>query len=311
MHSFIFRVDAGNIPELGTGHLYRCINIYNYLIKKGVDKRKLLFITKTAGKHAIAKKILNFHNIKYHKLNKNTLDYSKEEVFFLQNYNSKVIIFDRLSRINNNFVKQIKKNFKKIIGIDILKKKKVKINYFINPLNNYLNKKYKLRNFKNNILPSFNKKKRISRKNKLKKIFIFFGGYDYKKINDKIKMIVIKNLKFIIPRRKSNFFDLMNQSDLVICSGGLTVFDAIYLNKIIISIPQYQHQLKNLKILKENGVISLCQISNNFIKNMKNLIQKSLDLGYKERSIIYKKQNKIISSSSQLKILNKIYNEHL
>ena len=103
----------------------------------------------------------------------------------------------------------------------------------------------------------------------------------------------------------------MSQSDLVICSGGLTVFDAIYFNKIIISVPQYRHQLKNLKILQENGVISLCKISSNFKKNMKNLIQQSLDLSYKEKSAIYKKQNKIISSESQLKTLNKIYDANL
>ena len=311
MYSFIFRVDSGNIPELGTGHLYRCINIYNYLIKKGINKRKLLFITKTTGKYEITKKILNRHNIRYETLSAKILDYSKEEIFFLQNFNSRVIILDRLSRINSNFVKLIKKNFKKVIGIDILKKKEIKIDYFINPLNNDLNNKHKLKNFKNNILPSLNKRKQISKKNKIKKIFVFFGGYDYKKINDKIKKIVIKNSKFVIPKSKSNFFDLMSQSDLVICSGGLTVFDAIYFNKIIISVPQYRHQLKNLKILQENGAISLCKISSKFKKNMKNLIQHSLDLSYKEKSTIYKKQNKIISSESQLKTLNKIYDANL
>ena len=110
MYSFIFRVDSGNIPELGTGHLYRCINIYNYLIKKGIDKKKLLFITKITGKYEITKKILNRHNIRYETLSAKILDYSKEEIFFLQNFNSRVIILDRLSRINSDFVKLIKKN---------------------------------------------------------------------------------------------------------------------------------------------------------------------------------------------------------
>ena len=65
MYSFVFRVDSGNIPELGTGHLYRCIKIYNYLIKKKVNKNKILFIIKTKGNYKTSKKILKQFDIKY------------------------------------------------------------------------------------------------------------------------------------------------------------------------------------------------------------------------------------------------------
>ena len=36
----------------------------------------------------------------------------------------------------------------------------------------------------------------------------------------------------------------MNDSDLIICSGGLTMFDAINLNKITLVTSQYKHQKK-------------------------------------------------------------------
>ena len=103
----------------------------------------------------------------------------------------------------------------------------------------------------------------------------------------------------------------MKKSDLVLCSGGLTVFDAIYLNKIIIAIPQYDHQLKNLKALNRKKVISVCKINNNFNKNLLKLIEKSLNFTYKQKVKIKKQQKKIISKKSQTQILKKIYELHL
>ena len=40
-------------------------------------------------------------------------------------------------------------------------------------------------------------------------------------------------------------------ADLVICSGGLTMFDAVFLNRIIIVTSQYKHQIKNILRLKK------------------------------------------------------------
>ena len=120
MYSFVFRVDSGNVPELGTGHLYRCIKIYNYLIKKKVNKNKILFIIKTKGNYKTSKKILKQFDIKYISIDSNIRDATLEENLFLKKYPAKVIIFDRLTRLNNNFLKRIKKNFRKVAGIDLL-----------------------------------------------------------------------------------------------------------------------------------------------------------------------------------------------
>ena len=90
-------------------------------------------------------------------------------------------------------------------------------------------------------------------------LFTFFGGFDFKKINKKVKSIAkIKNLN--LSNNKKSFYQNLNKADVVICSGGLTVFDAIYFNKIIIAIPQYKHQLINLNwaILMNE----LCQAQN-------------------------------------------------
>jgi len=307
VYLYIFRVDSGNIPELGTGHLYRCIKIYKYLVSKGINKKDILFIVKISGKYDLSKKILNRFKINFKVINEKIKDFSKKEELFLIKFTSKVIIFDRLSKINKSFLKNIRKNFKKIIGIDIKKDKDAYLNYFINPLNNNLIQNKKINNYKNNILPSFGEIKKINKSNKaIKKIFIFFGVYDFKKINKKISKVFLNSSKFVAPSSKKNFFKLMNSSDLVICSGGLTVFDAIFLNKIIITIPQYNHQLKNLKTLQKAKVIFLCELNKNFEKNIKKIMQFATSLSYKERLLIYNKQKKIISNRSQLRILKKI-----
>lgn len=309
MYFYIFRVDSGNIPELGTGHLFRCINIYKYLIKNKINKKRILFITKTKGKYKTSKIILEKLKINYISINQEILDFSREEQLYLENFKSKVIIFDRMSKINNLFLSKIRKQYKKIIGIDIIINKKSKIDLLINPLNNKLDSNKKLKNYKNNILPSLENKKTFLGKNK--NIFTFFGGYDHNRISKKILKLEIPNTKFIIPKSKNKFYELMCKSDIVLCSGGLTVFDAIYLNKVVIAIPQYNHQLKNLKILKKNGIIFVCKLSTNFEKEIKKIIENCLNITYKQKLTIFNKQKKIISKNSQLKVLNNIYNAHI
>ena len=50
----------------------------------------------------------------------------------------------------------------------------------------------------------------------------------------------------------------MQKSKFVIVSGGMTVFDALYMNKKIICIPQYRHQFDNIYSNKiQNNLILL------------------------------------------------------
>ena len=305
MYSCVFRVDAGNIPELGTGHLYRCITIYNYLLQKGLKKEQLQFVIKSKKNYLLAKKILNKKKIKFISIDEKIKDFSRKELNFLNSIKSKVIIFDRLSTMNKGFLDKLKLSYKKIVGIDIKKKHNLKLDLYINPLQNNLIQKKKLENYKNNILPSIFYKKKNIKKNKLN-LFTFFGGYDFKNINKKIESINnIKNLK--LKNDKKKFYFNFNKADIVICSGGLTVFDAIYLNKIIIAIPQYNHQLINLECLNKEKACFLIKVDKSFERNFHACLQKILSLSLKEKNLIYQIQKNIICYKSQIKLLNKIY----
>lgn len=306
MYSYVFRVDAGNIPELGTGHLFRCITIYNYLLKKGLKKKELQFLIKSKNKYSLAKKILNQKKINFISIDEDIKDFSKRELNILTTIKSKVIIFDRLSKINHFFLSRLKTNYKKIIGIDIKKENNLKLDLYLNPLQNKFSQKKKIKNYKNNILPSiFYKNHKDIEKKKLN-LFTFFGGFDFKKINKKVGSIAkIKDLN--IHNSKKNFYQNLNKANIVICSGGLTVFDAIYFNKIIIAIPQYKHQLINLNCLSKEKVCFMIKIDKNFEKKFFNKVKEILSLSLKEKNLIYSKQKKIIYYKSQINILNKIY----
>jgi len=309
MFSYLFRVDAGNIAELGTGHLFRCITIYNYLLKKGIKKEQLQFVIKSKKNYSLAKEILNKRKISFISIDNKIKDFSKKELNFLKSFKSKVIIFDRLSSINKTFLDGLKSNYKRIIGIDIKKKSNLNIDLHINPLQNKFTLNKKSKNYKNNILPSVFSKKILKNKINSKKklsIFTFFGGYDFKNINEKIQKI--NRFAWLnIKNNERNFYLNLNKADIVICSGGLSIFDAIYFNKIIIAIPQYNHQLINLRLLFNKKICFLIKTDKNFDKNLNLCLKKIISLRPAEKKLIYREQRKIISQNSQIKLLNKIH----
>ncbi len=161
------RCDAGKIPELGTGHLYRCITLYFLLKKKfNLKKKDILFLIKTSGKYNIAKKILREKKILYQSVEERIKNYSSEEVDFINKFTSKLIFIDRLGRINKKSIINIKKNHKKIILFDDSSNYRNLVNLAINPL---VTKVKKIKNtftgHKYNIVPSFliNNKKKLSK----------------------------------------------------------------------------------------------------------------------------------------------------
>ena len=92
-------------------------------------------------------------------------------------------------------------------------------------------------------------------------------------------------------------------SDLVISAGGLTMFDAIYFNKIIISIPQYQHQLRNINILNKKKIVY--KLNSNNINKIDLILN---NINQKKFSQISK--NKILNSRLINKTLKTIYNQY-
>ena len=56
MPNLLFRCDAGIAPEIGTGHIFRCLNLANQLIDKKIYKKEeILFLTRNDPVHLFGK----------------------------------------------------------------------------------------------------------------------------------------------------------------------------------------------------------------------------------------------------------------
>ena len=284
----IFKVASSKI--IGSGHIYRCLKI-----AERIKIKKIYFFTNNF------KGNFNFliKNFKIFILNNNENNFNinldlDETITYLKSIEEeKIFIVDNYFH-NLNYQKKISKYVDKFIIIDDYLKK--------NFCDMYINENFYIKKPKKNLFLKKNCKKYIGpnysfiiskkqKKIKQKKInlFLFFGGSDlyglslkiikYLKedknlyfrlvLNDlrlkkKIKDLKIKNLK--IYKQNTNFYNILRYCNFAIISGGSTVWDILYNNIPLITIPIAKNQIRNLKDLNSQNKIFLL----NKIKNKKN-----------------------------------------
>jgi|TARA_B100001964_G_C14249264_1_gene609030 spore coat polysaccharide biosynthesis predicted glycosyltransferase SpsG len=311
----LFRCDAAYIKGIGSGHLIRCIVIARTLEKYFKFKKKdFLFIIKSVDKYILGRKIINKYNYSFLQIKKNITKIN--EIKTLMKFKSKLLIVDKYKFYDTSTYNAVKKNFEKIILIDAYNKKYKNIKY-LNPTFNKANI------YKPSILiiPSLLIQKSINKKinNEIKNIFIFFGSFDFKKIQLRIinllnkiegnfKIFISENykskfkkVKGLIYYNENNFFSYLKKSDLAITSGGLIMYDVMNLNVPLIIFPQIKHQILNSNYYKKNKcLISILlnkNLSNNFINAFKIIKDR------KSRYSMIKRQQKIFTKKKRQKIL--------
>ena len=321
MAKILFRCDAGNIKNLGTGHLMRSIFILNYL-KKRIKKLDYIFLCKTKNKYAISKKILLSKKIKYQSIGHEIKIFSYQESKIINKIKPDIIIFDQLDKPKKTFFNEIDKKTK-IITIDSQVEKFEGLDLMINPMNHIIRKqKNILSGFQYNIISEQIYKP--SKKNKkYKNNFISFGGFDYKNIVSFVKPIVLKNkhLNFFINSKfkkkfsdldNVNFFDhnnyykIKSKCCIAIISGGITLIEAIYFGIFTISIPQYKHQLENIRNLEKRSLTKLLTINKSSLDFINNFFEND----YSKNKLIKKFKHAQIKFKKNYKgkvVLNKIY----
>ena len=323
----LFRCDSGDVSQLGSGHLFRSITIAKFLKKKFKLKYKdIIFVTKTKKKFSKSSKILKNFNFKVFKIDTKIKNYSNKEAQILNRFKGKLVIIDRLGKVNIKFIHHGLKNFERKIIFDdssiyrnhfdisfnplITNVKKLKNNYiglkkFISPIYFYKKKKIKPKNGvfiffgnydKNNIL------KKIFINNQYKQNIVFYLPETYKKV---VKSLKIKNKIYFFKMDK--FYYYMQKSKFVVVSGGMTVFDALYMNKKIICIPQYRHQFDNLYSNKiQNNLILLKYGQKKFKSEFSKFFEKMIisKIKIKKRNQIINRKNMSITLNSIGKKLN-------
>lgn len=286
-----FRVDGDDGKFAGLGHIYRSLNFYTNLNKKLNKNHKFVFLSKYKEGIKILQEKTNKKVIKFSRKNLNRLNFNKNDVVIIDTLGAEKFLINKL---NINKIKKISfdelnlKNFKSGIVINgilftkkILKyKKNIKIYQGTNYL--VLNK-------------NFSKKKIFidNKKVNLKNIFICSGGADHKGFLFKVssylsnfnnyklnvvlgnavkktnKIFNLKHKKIIKKINVKNVKKQMEKNDIIICSGGTIMFEAIAAGFKPLVFENYSHQKYAIKYFsKKNQIINLGKLN---IKNLKSL----------------------------------------
>jgi len=333
-NKIVFRCDAAKSPNVGTGHLLRCLNLAKHLSKKyRIKKNKIIFICKTDKEFFLSKKILLRDKFCIKKINNKIKDNSIKEANEISKNSANILIIDRISKTNSNFYNIIKKKFKKVIIFEdrskIRKKFDLSLNTLVFPKKISKNKN-NIMGFQYLLLPITSKKEVVI--SKKENIFLSFGGYDHNNLCLKIVKILPKlnkKLHIFIPKiynlnkfdisnkhkvtyyKKDQYLKYLKQCNIAIISGGLTLYDAIYLKKKIICIPQYLHQLINADKIKKYYLINIIKKD---LKNFDSIMLSKIDKIFENKKIIYNriKENNIISHKNYIKTMSyieKVYEE--
>jgi UDP-2,4-diacetamido-2,4,6-trideoxy-beta-L-altropyranose hydrolase len=297
----LFRTSGGKAKnkELGTGHIYRCLNLAENLHKQ----KKYFLIEDFGGVEKIIKKY------PYKKLEPNIKleDDVKKTVEFIEKKKIDVIVIDKF-KVDKQFVKKIKKVIKTIVITD-LKNIDYDANLLVNGFIGYKNKIIKNRHGTQCFLGSnfqiLNKKyEKNVKKEKQNELLLTFGGFDENniaesilkelqnnmniniklilgpttKITEKLKRYEKSNKKIKIIQSTSNMQKEMSRAKFGLCSGGLTTYEFSSMGIPFGIICQNQHQLITAKQWqKKKNAINLGVINKKLTKEKMNKFVKWID----------------------------------
>lgn len=329
---FKFDVDSGKIA--GTGHMMRCLTIYNLLKKKYKNSLKYYFFF---NNYSDSKKIVRKY-IKKNLIVNNKKSFSN--ISFLNN--NSLIINDTPNKIDKFFLKYCEKNnLKNLVLID---HNKINYPYSYTLINGIYYFKKKINSLKNvyqgfkyillNKMYSSVKKKRSN----ILKILITTGGTDNKNVVYKIynnlkdikdiKFYVVigpgfmkenfilkeKNKNIIFIKNKKNLKPYFEKTDVSITAGGISMFESICSKNITLVTQLYENQKYSIKHLNDLKMITLIG-KNNYINQdkLRKIILNLINIK-KIKQIKIPKNFKLIDGKSLFrieKILFKIINKNI
>ena len=291
-----FRVDSSNL--IGAGHVRRCLKLAEDLRYKC---NKIIFITKDLKNNfndLIKKKKFKLVLIKRSRAKKNIFQDLNATKKICKKHAIDILVKDHY-HLNSDWEKRIKRNINRLVVIDDFTKKRHHCDIIFNNLNNKnINKTKNYFGLEFVIIPSRLNKKKIKKKNTI--VGTFFGSSDNRnctksflrilsqkeinkfqfisilgKNNNKkaiIKKIfkIKKNLKIVENYKKIDNF--INKIDILISSGGVTSFEALYLNKGCINVPINFYQKTNSDFQKKMKISHIFNYSSIFKKKGKQML---------------------------------------
>ena len=322
-----FRVDSSNL--IGSGHVRRCLKLAEDLRYKC---NKIIFITKDLKNNfndLIKKKKFKLVLIKRSRAKKKIFQDLNATKKICKKHAIDILVKDHY-HLNSDWEKRIKRNINKLVVIDDFTKKKHHCDIIFNNLNNKnINKTKHYLGLEFVIIPSRLNKKKIKKKNTI--IGTFFGSFDNanctksflrifsQKEFNKFQFISIlgknnnnkkiikkifkmkKNLKIVENYKKIS--DFINQIDILISSGGITSFEALFLNKRCINVPINFYQKTNSNFQKKMKISTIFNYSSIFKKRGKQML---LDLLFKKSNNNHFNDNKLYLDEKGSKRISEI-----
>ncbi len=300
----IIRTDASESSDFGTGHVQRMTlfaeNIKNY--------GNIFFLMRSKNQFSVSKTIQTKFKVVKINSDRDLEQNTKEELFSILKLKPDIVFFDRLNT-KYNLIHILKKKNVKVVSFDDSGLGSKLTNLTFNSLvSSKLEEANILNGYKYLILNKNIKNKKI-RKNQ---IFISFGGFDKKKLCQKmlqkidfskfnnykfilvcgsnsykqqlekfIKITEINNVKILA--RTDNFLETLSNSKLSITAGGITLFESIRLKIPSLCYPQFHHQIRNINQLEDLGLTIKIRMNQCLTKQ----ILKTLNqLNHKKNNII-------------------------
>ncbi len=336
--NIVFRVNASS--QVGSGHLYRCIQVARSLN----NKDKVYFICENLNKKL--KDLIKINKIKLFILKKlPTSDYENTDYEATKNIIKKIkgkinlLVIDSYL-LGIKWEKKIRSSVDKILVIDDLNRRH-DCDFYLNQnlsTSKTLDKKLKKNTLKfiglKYCIIKFRpeeKKRKVKKPYQIKKILIFMGGSDKSNLTYKILKILNENffLKFKIKiivgidnknyslikefsKKRKNTKVYYNQkslknhildSDIAISSGGTFIWECLFFGLPTLILNQSQNQVNNSKALYKKKAIKLYTNKLNDFKKMKEFLKQNL---IKNNFVVPTKIFNLLDSKGVSRIIEKI-----
>lgn len=332
----LFRLEA--TPELGSGHLMRCLALAEKL-KESISNVDITFITSS---NAVGKQVKSYD---YKLINLPPSKNMVEEIRYYEKYLKKAIFITDIPDISEDYLKTLKKEVCLLVSIDDGSDTLFYSDILINPnLNPNINHSYSSRTqyysgakyviLKKTFEKYAVKKKRLRRE--VKSLIICFGGSDRNNITKKIVNMIrerdvnitvvigmmypyynelVKDIKeyrnIQIKRDAHNMDELIYDADLAVISGGTLLYETCAVGTPAIVIGQNQEQNRESEFFAENNAtINLGIFDNTKEDTTRNTVIKLIS-DYGTRQLLSKNAKQLIDGRGADRIANIILGTYL
>jgi UDP-2,4-diacetamido-2,4,6-trideoxy-beta-L-altropyranose hydrolase len=282
----IIRCDAGDAPEIGTGHIARSKTLANALVNSNsVTTQDICFFTRNDSGFQLGEKYLEGSDFNYQVFSNNKLKAnSQSEIDILCNQDADLILLDRLET-STELIKALKSRNKKVVTFDDYGEGRIYADIAISSIfDDVPESKNLIKGYEYLILSQNNYCLSNINKN-VQNIVVTFGGNDNRdicshflanvesipqnisikiilgKIDNKIYKSYLRKIEskknrdnieiFIFPE---NYHEIISNADIAVSTGGLSIFEFSAYGIPTIGIPQYEHQLRTIESLEGYGI---------------------------------------------------------